>query len=247
MTHLPLRGALAPLTMPGKAASSLLNGLLRYYQLDEASGTRVDIVGGLNLTDNNTVTQAVGKIANAGQFTAANSEWLSGSDASLSFSGVDFTVSAWVYSDALAGGDAADGRGIVSVHNSDSIGDWHIAVRPTGLVCFSHWKTAGNDTTGRHITGSAAVADAAFYHIVCRRTSGVYTIRVNDVNFGLAGDTGTASGWTTTDFNVGRIFTSPASYFWNGRIDELGIWNRSLSAAEVTSLYNAGAGLTYPF
>ena len=30
-------------------------------------------------------------------------------------------------------------------------------------------------------------------------------------------------------------------------MDEVGVWNRALSADEVTSLYNSGAGLQYPF
>ena len=32
-----------------------------------------------------------------------------------------------------------------------------------------------------------------------------------------------------------------------GSIDEAGIWSRALSGTEITELYNAGAGITYPF
>ena len=38
-----------------------------------------------------------------------------------------------------------------------------------------------------------------------------------------------------------------ASNGFTGEIDEVGFWSRALSASEVTELYNAGAGLTYPF
>ena len=31
------------------------------------------------------------------------------------------------------------------------------------------------------------------------------------------------------------------------QMDEVGFWNRELTAGEVTSLYNAGAGIQYPF
>jgi len=34
---------------------------------------------------------------------------------------------------------------------------------------------------------------------------------------------------------------------WDGVIDELGIWDRVLSASEVTELYNSGSGFQYPF
>ena len=33
----------------------------------------------------------------------------------------------------------------------------------------------------------------------------------------------------------------------NGLVDELGIWSRQLSDAELTAIFNVGAGLTYPF
>ena len=33
---------------------------------------------------------------------------------------------------------------------------------------------------------------------------------------------------------------------FNGKIDELGIWNRALSHTEITDLYNGGVGLTMP-
>lgn len=35
--------------------------------------------------------------------------------------------------------------------------------------------------------------------------------------------------------------------YWNGMIDELYLWNRSLSSSEVSSLWNSGIGLFYPF
>ena len=34
---------------------------------------------------------------------------------------------------------------------------------------------------------------------------------------------------------------------YNGLIDEVGFWHKVLSQSEVTSLYNSGAGLAYPF
>jgi hypothetical protein len=36
-------------------------------------------------------------------------------------------------------------------------------------------------------------------------------------------------------------------YFFNGAIDEVGIWSRALTSTEGTQLWNGGAGLAYPF
>lgn len=83
---------------------TLLDGLVSYWKLEEANGARVDsvVASGNDLTDNNTVTQAVGVLGNAAQFTAANSESLSHADnASLGTGDIDFTVASWVYFDSL--------------------------------------------------------------------------------------------------------------------------------------------------
>lgn len=49
----------------------------------------------------------------------------------------------------------------------------------------------------------------------------------------------------SANFTIGNRDTG--SEFWNGAIDEVGFWSRALSQAEITQLYNGGAGLQYPF
>ncbi len=51
-------------------------------------------------------------------------------------------------------------------------------------------------------------------------------------------------------FSIGRPDSSWGSDpdgHWNGRIDEVGVWKRTLSADELAARYNGGAGSTYPF
>lgn len=50
---------------------------------------------------------------------------------------------------------------------------------------------------------------------------------------------------TNNDITVGNRETS--SEYYTGELDELGIWARALSSAEIAELYNSGTGLTYPF
>ena len=80
---------------------SFTDNFIAFWKLGEASGTRVDSIGSNDLTDNNTVTQAAGKIGNCAQFTAANSEYLSIADnAALSTGDIDFSIVFWVYFDS---------------------------------------------------------------------------------------------------------------------------------------------------
>jgi hypothetical protein len=40
------------------------------------------------------------------------------------------------------------------------------------------------------------------------------------------------------DLKFGRRHTTGLPYFWNGKLDDFGIWNRALTPSEITSLYN---------
>lgn len=48
---------------------------------------------------------------------------------------------------------------------------------------------------------------------------------------------------TTSEFTIGNLIGT--SIRWTGSIDEVAIWNKALSAAEVMALYNSGAGIFY--
>lgn len=50
---------------------------------------------------------------------------------------------------------------------------------------------------------------------------------------------------TTWDYYLGRRGHASKSYHFDGLIDEVGLWNRALSASEISSLYNSGSGLEY--
>ncbi len=100
-----LATALVLLAFAAPARADLLTDLKAHWKLNEASGARVDSHGSNDLTDNNTVTQVAGKIGNAAQFTAANSEWLSrGTDVDLGLGAdTDCTWAGWFYMDSKPG------------------------------------------------------------------------------------------------------------------------------------------------
>jgi len=85
----------------GAAASTLLNDLVSWWSLDEASGSRADSHGSNTLTDSNTVTQATGKVSTAGQFTKVNSEHLTvPATHGLHGGDRDIAIVLWVYLDS---------------------------------------------------------------------------------------------------------------------------------------------------
>jgi hypothetical protein len=60
--------------------------------------------------------------------------------------------------------------------------------------------------------------------------------------------TGTRAGGksfaaTSTQFNIGRRSFSGFLEYFTGYVDEVAKWTRALSATEVNSSYNSGAGI----
>ena len=122
--------------------------------------------------------------------------------------------------------------------------------------------------------GSPAVATQGFYlqlrdkryNLLVDRTAG----SPNDLNTGVSATTGwkmltVTKNTTSTGFYINGIIvasrtstiaTDGSNIFigydadllvpsYNGTLDEVGIWNRSLSVGEILDLYNSGSGLMY--
>ena len=46
------------------------------------------------------------------------------------------------------------------------------------------------------------------------------------------------------DLTIGAL-GSAQTYFWDGKIDDVGIWNRALTSQEIQELYNSQSNLTF--
>lgn len=216
----------------GAAASTLLDSLVSWWSLDEASGTRVDSHGSNDLTDNNTVGQAAGKVGSAASFVAANSEYLSRADnASLSMgAGVEMTVAAW----AKTASDPATNVP-VAVHADGWYLDCGASVRYrlfiVGATSGTALVEAGNQTVGEW-QFVVAWYDLAKLYI--------------QVNLGTIFEAAFANGIkdSAQEFRIGG--RADAALYWNGDIDEVALWKRVLTADERSELYNSGDGIAYP-
>lgn len=209
-----------------------------YWNMDEASGARVDSAGANDLTDNNTVTSSAGKVGNAAQFTAANSESLSCADnADLSMAGTSFTISLWVYLDSDVNMQFV-GR---DDHGS---GDREYAVVRLGGLAKFYIFGGGTNT----FVGATALGTGAWHHIFAwRDTAGTINIQVDGGTVESASDAGISISDTTAVFAIGaRNLGGTPDLFTDGRIDEVRIDRRVLSEQERIDIYNGGAGSTYP-
>lgn len=95
------------------------------------------------------------------------------------------------------------------------------------------------------VTSGVALSTGTWYHCVVRYDSVAQTLKIS-VNNTTATQPGVspagASGGNQL-FSVGRESWGNQS---NAYIDEVAVWYRALTDAEVTALYNSGTGLFYP-
>jgi hypothetical protein len=218
----------------GAAPSSLLTSLSAYWKLDEASGSRADSAGANTLTDNNTVTQNTGKVGNAAEFTAANSEYLSITDnASLSMgAGVRMTIAGWFYF-------TGNTMGLAGKWPGGGQNEYLLYINSSGVAQFF---VSSNGSAASSV-GTATPTTSAFHFIAGRYDGTNISIRVDGgawVNLAYTADIFDGTGL----FAIGR---QDVVQYLNGRADELGIWKVALTDTQVDNLYNAGSGTTHPF
>lgn len=225
---------------------SLLTGLVSYWKLDEVSDgsapvTRGDsvVASGNDLTDNNTVASAAGKIGNAASYIKANSEVLTHVDnALLSIGASDATFCAWfniaalgVINGVLGKDDAAGNREYGLFVQASNVLQWYVF-------------TAGGYQPLNSTAGALAASTWIFVAAWHDFTAHTINLQINNgvvdslaVNAGGVNDLAAA-------FTIGR---QGSTNNFGGLIDEVGFWKRVLTATELTALWNGGAGLSWPF
>jgi hypothetical protein len=214
------------------------SGLVGYWKLNETAGVTANDYSANSM--NGTY---------AGGVTLNQAGVLADGDAAASFDGVDdvvsmgnnfgfpalapFSFECWVFMTALS---ASTFVRIVSKENNDVNGrqGWDLVVNPVstggasqGRLGFETWLN--NASFG--VTTTSAVTLSAWNHIVC--TMDGTTVRIY-----LNGALNTGSGAKsmlahTAPFRLGAHSTSGG--FFGGLIDEAAVYNRALSATEVTA------------
>lgn len=224
-------------------SGTLLDGLVAYWTLDETSGTRSSSVGSFDLTDNNTVTSGSGiQSTNAANFQSGNSEYLSRSDAGLDFEDEDFTLTAWVNIDTSTG----TSMGVVSKFDG-ALADRAYRMYVDGSDGSFWFDVATANNASNSVTSDAFGALSGWYFMVAWHDKTANTINIQ-VNNGTPDSLSHTQGCRATaiDFQIGAFSNSGAAFFFDGLIDEVGIYSRVLTADERTALYNNGDGLTHP-
>lgn len=225
-------------TTLSKPANNL--GLVGYWSFNEGTSTKAYDYSGNNNT---------GTLTNIANPATATSGWGTGK---------------------LGGGLNFDGgNDYVSIPSSSSLytsqGSLSIWVKPTDFsqvqTLFSSAVSTYNvfqtgiltsgkvyvqgysDPTNNSMQTAAPITLGQWSHIVITGDASTWHIYVNGVDQSLTSVVGTNSGVWTSYANNGALQIgnlSPYGYYMKGALDEPRVYNRALSAAQVTSLYNTG-------
>lgn len=219
--------------------SSLSDGLSGYWKEDEASNANaIDSSGnGTTLTDTNTVARAGGQFANGADFESTNSEYQFAADnASLSITG-SLTLAAWIKPESVTAATLFDIAGKWDGANESYL----LAQFGTELRCYI-------DSSSNYVeTTNASLATATWYNTACVYDSATSTVKiyVNGVQKTTT-TTGTIPSSIGDDagrFQIGAEDSSTsAANFYDGIVDEIRVYSRTLSSADVINLYNFAIG-----
>jgi hypothetical protein len=224
------RGPLVSISTLTPPIPPIVSGCIAYYKLDNDGSGGVSLVdstgNGNTLTNEGGVTLGTGIIAGDGVFDGS-SQYLAVNNATPFTSG-NFSVSLWV--------NPSDLTNYLSIFGAGGSGGFAINSNANSGGIDVNDSTAASDIS---TTGNLSVG--VWANIVVTNQSGVTSLYVNRV---FQAST-TQSMRIIANLNIGAVYND---FTWfNGQIDEVGVWNRALSNNEILALYNAGSGLTYPF
>lgn len=218
----------------------LADNIVSYWKLDESSGNAADSVGSRTLT-NTDVTYTTGKISNGAVFD--------GDSAKLVRSAEDLGITnAWTFTCWVkpAAADMTE-KNILDIRpNSGAanyIGIQGIANMSIRALFFNSAGSVVKD----YRTSNNALSNGN-WTFVCLSWDGTnYNIYINGSADNAVKTVDNSGTMTNTSRNLYIGVEAGSGNWWNGIIDEVGIWSRALTSDEISTLYNSGNGLTYPF
>lgn len=235
----PKTGAAPP------SGSTLTNGLMAWYSMDETSGNRSDLspfASTLNVSNTVNYEAAGAGMTNLVVLDTADGFLTSPSATNLQFIGTTWTLTCWIYLTTLGDftilckdGAADANREFMLWYDNSSDG-----VLKVDLM------KAGTPGTRISVGYGSGFNQEQLYWICIRYTNSTLYLRVDN-----AVESEVNSSWVDSNAGGAGNFTigkdENVGGYWYGKIDGVGKWSRCLTETEISTLYNSGNGKQYPF
>ena len=201
-----------------------------------AEGNANDVVDGNNGTLQGGATFAGGQVGQAFLLDGLNAYIDAGNGANLHVSDGDFTVEAWVQFNALAGDMSIVDKMANGLNNVDG---WRLLKQADNRFWFCFGSTGNRCFDPAFTVFSQTVAQAGtWYHVAAVKSAAGFAIYVNGVQEDTRSPVPNFLDTHSADLLIG---SNVVYAHLNGEIDEVSIYNRALTAAEIQAIFAAGS------
>lgn len=212
-----------------------ISSLKAYYSFSNPSNLGIDSLGNHNMNvTNGTPTATTGKIGGGLGLSALNTNLQENSDSSdlqINISKTGFTVTCWLNIQ----GSANNTRFITKDSQS-----WFFVLDTSGNIWFSVY--GGFTHVATAVVSKPSQNAWHFYAMWYDTTAQTVNIQIDNGTINS-----TSVSFTPIEGGPGNLIFGDLFNTTNISLDEIGIWQCKVPAADLTALYNGGNGLTYPF
>lgn len=205
-------------------------GIIAWWTGD---GTAADSAGGNHGTLVNGATYGPGKIGQAFSFDGVD-DFVQAPDSDLwAFGDDDFTINLWANFDVIESSTIGHPQ-VVFIGNDEGSGSqnkWTFAFGGETLHFHVNTPSGGEFIAAGHFTPSVD----RWYHLAVTRSGSVYTTYVDGAPVASETNTRTVPN-ATAPLTIGQSESPPEDLFMDGRLDEVQIYNRALTPAEIAEL-----------
>ncbi|MCB0164434.1 MAG: putative Ig domain-containing protein [Anaerolineae bacterium] len=161
--------------------------------------------------------------------------------ASLDWTNSDsFTLEAWIKTTQVCAGNEV----ILGKYAANGATWWLGCEDGSNTAAFSLRDSTNTDL---YLSDTKALNDGKWHHLVASRNAGnnVHQLYVDGALKSTVTQALTGNFSNNNPLNLGYFLTNSPHYFFNGTLDEVAIYKRALTQAEITEHYNAGSGRAY--
>ena len=211
------------------AKADIASGLVGHWTFDEGSGsTALDSSGNNSSGTISGPSWATGRIGSALSFDGSNDYVRVPYKSNLQLYNSSFTFSSWIKST-----DSDEGMIVVRDSGNNTYNEWYFGLNHNNLNGnLSIW-----DGSNWHATSSANVNDGG-WHMATITYDGSVIRMYKDGNLVATTSSVTTNYSSTDDIYIGGRNPALPRYF-NGVIDDVRVYNRALSASDISELFVA--------
>lgn len=209
---------------------TLTTGIIGYWKMEDAT----EFLEGYPVA-NTDVSFIAGKVNNCGDFNGTTAKFVMSNQTPYNVTS-NFSWSFWMNGDAFTGGPV-----LLSKFNASNQ-SFYFQFDSANNFRFA---TSSNGTTQSNGDIPWTPSTSTWYHVVATYTASSNTVQLF-VNTASQGTSSTATisifaGTSAIDFGQ---YNGGGGNFFDGKLDEIGFWNKVLSTVEISDLYNGGSGQT---